>query len=130
MRSFLVIVAALCLLSVSCKQSKKESEIVVIPSIGKYLYVTDNGIIHCDRYCFKLRHANEQEILGMHFIDTLEFASDSGLLYCTRCFDDEEYEQVQKIIRRNTIIIWEPDPDDDFEGWKVYDPNEDEWLQK
>lgn len=37
----------------------------------------------------------------MHFIDTLEFASDSGLSYCTRCFDDEEYEQLQKIIKEN-----------------------------
>lgn len=94
MRYFLVMVA-LCLLSVSCSSSKKDSEEI---KIGKYLYIVEYGtyehVIHCKRDCYNMYYR-------VKFIDTLEFASDGRASYCTRCFNDERYGQVQEMIKRN-----------------------------
>lgn len=102
-----LVMAALCLLSASCGSSKKdendEKDRVGI-RIGKYLYVTHDGVLHRQDNCFNLRFAHDENgysVRGMRFIDTLKFESDSGISYCIRCFDDELYEQVQKIIERN-----------------------------
>lgn len=90
----------LCLF-VSCKSNKKDSDEI---TIGKYLYLTDNGVLHCEKKCVGIILAKdeyEHRVTGMTFVDTLEFVYDNNLSYCTRCFNDTRYEQVQGMIKRN-----------------------------
>lgn len=90
----------LCLFA-SCKSNKKDSDEI---TIGKYLYLTDNGVLHCEQKCVGVILAKDEDghkVTGMTFVDTLEIVYDENLSYCTRCFNDARYEQVQSMIKRN-----------------------------
>ena len=85
----------------SCKSNKKDGDEI---TIGKYLYLTDNGVLHCEQKCVGVILAKDEDghkVTGMAFVDTLEIVYDENISYCTRCFNDARYEQVQSMIKRN-----------------------------
>ena len=68
------------------------------------MYLTNDGVLHCKQDCVGVILAKDEDghkVTGMNFIDTLEFTDDKYMSYCTRCFNDARYEQVQRMIRRN-----------------------------
>lgn len=84
--------------------SKEEPRKERTHELGKYLYLADNNVLHCDQKCHKLRYAKDEDghkIQGMHFILTDRFIDNGTISYCTRCFDDDLYEKVQLISRQN-----------------------------
>lgn len=100
MKYLILLVASLFVL-LSCTSKEKEGDNI---KIGKYLYLTDNNVLHCEQKCVGIILAKDEDghkVTGMNFVDTLEIVDDSGLSYCTRCFNDARYEQVQRMIRRN-----------------------------
>lgn len=89
----------LAFILLSCK--KKQNNDVII---GKYLYLTNDGVLHCKQDCVGVILAKDEDghkVTGMTFVDTLEIAYDENLSYCTRCFNDARYDQVQSMIKRN-----------------------------
>ena len=85
----------------SCNSKEKESDDI---QIGKYLYLTNDGVLHCKQDCVGVILAKDEDghkVTGMNFIDTLEIMNDQYMSYCTRCFNDERYDQVQGMIKRN-----------------------------
>ena len=85
----------------SCKSNKKDGDEI---TIGKYLYLTDNGVLHCEQKCVGVILAKDEDghkVTGMAFVDTLEIVYDENISYCTRCFNDARYDQVQSMIKRN-----------------------------
>lgn len=101
MKWILFFSAIICFLS--CTEKKKENDTYVV---GKYLYMTDNAILHTTKNCIGITLAKDNKghrVLGMEFIDTLNFCPDYDYSYCTKCFDDASYEHVQQILARNTL---------------------------
>lgn len=102
MKYISLVVMALCVFSASCSPDKKERGKILI---GKYLYLTDDGVLHCEEKCVGMvlaKDENGHKRYGMTFVDTLRIIDDCNLSYCTRCFNDERYDQVQEMIRRNS----------------------------
>lgn len=69
------------------------------------MYLTDDAVLHCKEKCVGMilaKDENGHKRNGMTFIDTLEIVYDGGFSYCTRCFNDELYDQVQEMIKRNS----------------------------
>ena len=96
----LSVILFLCFFA-SCKSDKDDGNEI---TIGKYLYLTDNGVLHCEQKCTGVILAKDEDghkVTGMTFVDTLEIAYDENLSYCTRCFNDARYDQVQSMIKRN-----------------------------
>lgn len=92
--------------------------------LGKYLYLTDDNVLHTRRRCAGVFGASDEdghEVNGMKFIRTKRFVSDPDMSYCKWCFDDDYYEKVQSISYQNiedninysrrhnndTVIDWE-----------------------
>lgn len=100
MKIYSFILILLCVI-VSCKSKvKKDNDI----KIGKYLYLSDNNVLHCKQDCIGLILANGEDeinLTGMTFVDTLDIVYDGNLSYCTSCFNDSLYEKVQGMIKRN-----------------------------
>lgn len=94
--------AALVFLIASCstRQEQKRQEY----KIGKYLYMTDNSVLHTRKDCIGISFAKDENghrVYGMQFLDTAFFCPNFEFSYCTRCFDDDCYVHVQKILQRN-----------------------------
>lgn len=86
----------------ACSRDNKKNE--KIHELGKYLYLSDNNVLHCDQKCYGLKYAKDEEghkVQGMNFILTDRFIDNGTISYCTRCFDDDLYEKVQLISRQN-----------------------------
>lgn len=87
----------------SCSNTKNEE--FSSNTIGKYLYMTDDAILHTSKNCVGLRLAKNEDghrVFGMNFIDTTEFCPNYEYSFCTRCFDDASYERVLQISARNS----------------------------
>lgn len=75
--------------------------------LGKYLYLTENGVLHTRKTCVGVRHGKDEDghaVYGMEFIDTAKYVNMENVVYCTRCFSDRLYEKVQAISERNSEI--------------------------
>ncbi len=94
---------------VSCgsrsEKTKENSEKPVYKEyIGKYLYMSSARVLHTDRYCDILLEEKDRsghDVNGIAFMDTTNICPDGHFYYCKSCFDDEQYEHVQRIIERN-----------------------------
>lgn len=78
-------------------------------SIGKYIYCSRTNVLHCDKNCKEIFETKDYEgngILGVKFLDTLNIVEDNTFryAYCNVCFNDELYEHVRLIIKRNNEI--------------------------
>lgn len=85
----------------------KDDEKQDVPDIGKYLYLTENGVLHTRTTCVGVRHGKDEDghaLYGMEFIDTAKYVNMEDVVYCTRCFTDRLYEKVQAISERNSEI--------------------------
>lgn len=98
------------LLIISCNQKKTtmdESErSEVTDSLGRYLYLANNGILHSRKSCFKMiidKDEHGHDIVGYQFIDTMT-VYDLECLYCPACFNDIKYEHFKQIQRRNLNV--------------------------
>lgn len=72
--------------------------------LGKYLYLTDNNVLHTEKNCVSMYDVTDEGssiVNGMKFIITQNFVSDPNIFYCKWCFDDEYYEMVQGISNKN-----------------------------
>lgn len=72
--------------------------------IGKYLYLTENGVLHTNKMCVGIKYGKGQDghaVYGMLFVDTAEYVESDDVAYCTRCFNDNLYERVNAISVRN-----------------------------
>ena len=85
MKKFFIILPFVTLLFFSCKQEKKQVEDK--PAVlGKYVYMTDNGVLHSTRDCINVRYAKDEDghkVYGMEFMDTVTFAPEYKFSYCT-----------------------------------------------
>lgn len=98
---YLVFILTSLFILLSCRSKENENDNI---KIGKYLYLTDNGVLHCEQKCVGIILAKDEDghkVTGMTFVDTLDIIYDENLSYCTRCFNDARYEQVQSMIKRN-----------------------------
>lgn len=92
-----------CLLAV-CSCSEKQEQQPKNVSLGKYLFIGDNGVIHKDENCHALkfgRDENGHRAYGKIYADTAEFIYDPALSFCTRCIDKTDYERITAISRSN-----------------------------
>ncbi len=100
MKNILTMVLVLFVVSCSTTQEQKEQQF----RIGKYLYMTDNAVLHTKKDCIGITLAKDENghrVYGMQFLDTATFCPNFKFSYCTRCFDDSCYAHVQNILRRN-----------------------------
>lgn len=100
-----VVLIFISLLCASCGHEKENTDNKE-PHLGKYIYKTNNGVLHTRTSCVSLKYVIDEdlhEIQGMIFIDTARFVTDQECWYCTSCFNDKLYEQAQEILRRNNI---------------------------
>lgn len=107
MRKAIVTVAffVTCILPaiIGCASNKKEETKDV--GFSRYLFLSDNGVLHKDEHCIWLRSAkddNGHRVYGKSFIDTLDIISDQYMTYCTHCVNSEDYTHIQRMIRRNS----------------------------
>lgn len=93
----------ICLISVAgC--GHKETLTTDNRSIGKYLFIGDNYIIHKVENCHSLRYGRDDDghrVYGKTYVDTLEFVFDPALSFCTRCIDSADYERIMAISQTN-----------------------------
>lgn len=106
----------LALLAVSCstKQEQKKQEY----KIGRYLYMTDNAVLHTKKNCIGITMAKDENghrVYGMQFLDTASFCPNFEFSYCTRCFDDSCYAHIQEILQRNDEDRTPPSTREDYE---------------
>lgn len=100
MKYVFAVVSTLLVVSCSTKQEQNGQEF----KIGKYLYMTDNAVLHTKKDCMGITLAKDENghrVYGMQFLDTASFCPNFEFSYCTRCFDDSSYEHVQNILKRN-----------------------------
>ena len=96
------------LLSSACSHNEeKTSEAAESRSLGKYVYVDDNNILHIDPNCSKLRNGKDDyghDIYAKHPVDTANFMIENSESFrvCARCVSDNEYEYLLKISENNT----------------------------
>ena len=115
MKKWILVLAVI----VSSCGSKEEPRKERTHELGKYLYLTDNNVLHSNKKCYGLRFANDEDghdVQGMHFILTDRFIDNGAISYCTRCFDDDLYEKVQLISlqnRENNKRPWARQDDED-----------------
>lgn len=116
MKKIFIILPFVTLLFFSCKQEKKQVEDK--PAVlGKYVYMTDNGVLHSTRDCINVRYAKDEDghkVYGMEFMDTVTFAPEYKFSYCTRCFSEMQYEQLEKILERNTQCVYDSVVSDEY----------------
>lgn len=104
MRQFIFILFALSFF-LSC--SPKEEKVQPESNLGKYVYQDDEMVIHSSESCIKLRYGNDDKghsIYAKHLIDTTEFVirDKDNFRVCSRCVNDELYEQLVNVSKRNT----------------------------
>lgn len=97
-----LIAVTLCLL-ISCtsKNSDNKEKLERQSTIGKYLYLTKDSVLHSNGLCTNIKLLGSPR--GMKFIDTAFITSDVNITYCTKCFDDKTYERVQRMIEWNCL---------------------------
>lgn len=86
------------------KAKEKPTTTMYKEHIGKYLYMSSARVLHTDRYCDILLEEKDRsghDVNGIEFIDTANVCPDGFFYYCKSCFDDEQYEHVQRIMERN-----------------------------
>ena len=90
------------LVCVSCGQ-KEEKTTKKEPGLGKYIYKTNNDVLHTRTSCISLNFVLDEEggSRAMEFIDTALFVADENSMYCSQCFNDRLYEQAMQISYRN-----------------------------
>lgn len=94
-------IITICLLGFVCCTRK---EAPADATIGKYIFIGDNYIIHKSEACHALRYGHDEEghrAYGKSYVDTLNFDSDEGLSYCTHCITKTDYERIKNIIKSN-----------------------------
>lgn len=99
---------------ISCKQKCQETsnqsiDDFMMPSrrgdIGKYVYMSSNSILHSTLQCPQLQREkddNGHAVVGVEFIDTNEIYPNYQFFYCKYCFNDIKYEQIKRILKRNS----------------------------
>lgn len=108
----LIYMGVICILVMSCTVGKKDKTDKYV--IGKYLYLSDNSVLHTNKDCIELitaRDDNGHRVSGMQFIDTLSFLPNDEFSYCKRCFDDECYQHAQEIMERNLEYLQREESD-------------------
>lgn len=102
-----ILFSALCFVSCSQKQSTSEEDIPIPSrrgSLGKYVYMSSNAILHSNLQCPKLQSEKDDEghnVIGVEFVDTNEIYPNYKFFYCKYCFNDAKYEQMKMILERN-----------------------------
>lgn len=84
-----------CLLCASCVNNRNE--------INKFLYLSQDGILHSDKDCKNISTLKYKGITinGVKFIDTTGVTDKMFTAICPECFSDKQYEHLREIIRRN-----------------------------
>jgi uncharacterized lipoprotein NlpE involved in copper resistance len=91
-----------CLVGCNDKSSTDEQESVV--DVSKYVFAGENDVLHVREYCRALRNYTDENghaAYGKYYIDTLQFLTDNGYTYCTKCVTHRSYEHLQAILKRN-----------------------------
>ncbi len=103
---FLVLIGLLLLSLYSCAQKEPEHNAIEESKIGKYIYEDDIEVYHIDPHCYKLRHGTDRgghQLHGKRPIDTADFVieDESAFRVCVRCVDDESYNRLHAINKKN-----------------------------
>ena len=102
----------------SCEK-KKEPRKEKPHELGKYLYLSDDNVLHTEKNCIGMFNALDEEgheVNGIRYILTSRFVSEPNMSYCKWCFDEEFYEKVQLISlqnRENNKRPWARQDDED-----------------
>lgn len=98
--------SAFCL--ISCTEKQKQYDDTPMPSrrgsLGKYVYMSSNAILHSNLQCPQLQSEKDDEghkVIGVEFVDTNEIYPNYQFYYCKYCFNDIKYEQMKRILERN-----------------------------
>lgn len=103
-------VVLLLLAILSCCTSKEKStneDELGHTHFTRHLYLGDNGVLHKSESCMSLKYGKDDRghrIYGKKYIDTLDIISDKYMSYCTRCIDSDDYDRIQKMIKRNSTM--------------------------
>ena len=98
--------AAFAICMMACSDKPKE-ESIDKGAIGKYLYMSEDDLLHSRKSCMVLREEKDGEghdVNGIEFIDTALICPKFQFYYCKKCFTDEQYEHVEQIIERNRLM--------------------------
>lgn len=74
-------------------------------NLGKYVYMSSNSILHSTLQCPQLQREkddNGHAVVGVEFVDTDEICPNYQFFYCKYCFNDIKYEQIKRILKRNS----------------------------
>lgn len=114
MRGFIFSMMAVILLAIATSCSDGEAE--QRAEIGQYVYVDGWCVIHVDKDCAaksnENRRTKDERIIssrGVVFTDTCSltwyvenvFGTETRSRFCPRCVDDEAYNHLRSIMRRN-----------------------------
>ncbi len=98
--------AAIAICMTSCSD-KPKVEPIEKGAIGKYLYMSENSLLHSRKSCSVLTREKDckgHDVYGIEFVDTALICPNYEFYYCKRCFSDEQYEHVEQIIERNRLM--------------------------
>lgn len=106
MRLIMLVVSLLCL--AACKQEPRQNKEDPLPSrrgsLGKYVYMSTEAILHSNLQCPMLQREKDDKghnVIGVEFVDTNEIYPNYQFFYCKYCFNDIKYEQMKRILERN-----------------------------
>lgn len=86
----------------SCNKNSKSSSTKEEPrTLGKYIYISENNVVHTDKHCIKLLdlETDSSNDTGLKYVETIDFVDSLDYTYCAWCVEDEMYEHLQNISR-------------------------------
>lgn len=70
-------------------------------SLPKYVYRDNNGTVHYDEKCIRLRHLREDGVNNKAYIELSDYQMLANEKFCTYCISDSIYETLKDINDRN-----------------------------
>lgn len=108
-RSYLYIGIVVVLLVIhgvmTANENKKEKESEPKSNIGEYVYIDSEGILHTSKCYIGMQVTSdngESYLKPIYPLDTLKLTSNHLHWFCSYCVSDEDYEHLQRIVKRNT----------------------------
>lgn len=108
------IIAVICMIFLFCACTNKKEDVKHTSSIGEYLYLDKYNCLHTDKNCVMLLIGGGTEYetntnYPVEFIKTDRITTLDGYKFCSDCFTNALYEQLQNIVQQRNEQIEKQD---------------------